>query len=98
MLPGTIASNLLGPSTEYVPVQTSGNVNCLFNAISLAIKGDQSLATELRVRTSMELVQNREYNEKFRKVLHLVSDCYDVAVRESVANYAFSSPWTVQGQ
>ena len=34
MLPDTIASNLLGPSTEYVPVQTSGNVNCLFIAIS----------------------------------------------------------------
>ena len=97
MLLDTVASKLLGPSTDYVPVQTSGNGNCLFNAISLAIKGDQSLATELRVRASMELVQNREYYEKFHlgNRLHLVSDKYDVAVRDCITNYAFSSAWTV---
>ena len=62
-----------------------------------SIKGDQSLATELRVRASMELVQNREYYEKFHlgDRLHLVSDKYDVAVRDCITNYAFSSAWTV---
>lgn len=52
------------------------------------------LQQKLRVRTSMELVQNREYYEKFDlgKRLHLVSDSFDVAVRDSVANIAFPQP------
>ena len=43
-------------------VEARGNVgSCLFNAVSVLLIGDQSLSSELRVRTCHELMENREF-------------------------------------
>ena len=39
------------------PISVSGDGNCLFNAISLALCGDEGLASEQRVKTCIELVE-----------------------------------------
>ena len=35
----------------FIPIKSTGDGNCLFNSVSIAICGSESLATELRVRT-----------------------------------------------
>ena len=46
---------------DRMPVKTSGDGNCLFNAVSLALFGTESFATELRLRTALELLLNCEF-------------------------------------
>ena len=44
------------------PIITRGDgTNCLFNATSLALCGSEKLSAELRVRTTIELVENLEF-------------------------------------
>ena len=43
------------------PIITRGDGNCLFNATSLALCGSEKLSAELRVRTTIELVENFEF-------------------------------------
>lgn len=45
----------------FLPVRLTGDGNCLFNSASIAICGDQRLAVELRLRTSIELAIHRDY-------------------------------------
>ena len=42
-------------------LRSNGNGNCLFNSISIMLNGTESLATELRVRTCIELALNRNF-------------------------------------
>ena len=64
--------NLCGTASR-VPVDVKGDGNCLFNSVSVAIQGDETLS-ELRVRTCLELVlnfvycENHPYYEYFRLV------------------------------
>ena len=52
----------LFPSLAYIPVRTAGNgYNCLFNAASLAMCHSEQQATELRLRTCIELALNRDF-------------------------------------
>ena len=46
-----------------LPLKTRGDGNCLFNAISLVLFGNEEAATELRVRTCLELVENQGWYE-----------------------------------
>jgi len=39
----------------------SPNGNCLYNAVSILLKGNEPLATSLRLLTSVELFENSEY-------------------------------------
>jgi hypothetical protein len=48
-------------SRNYIPVRTTGDGNCLFNSASLLIYQNESLASELRLRTCLELALNREF-------------------------------------
>ena len=44
------------------PVFTKGNGNCLYNSISLLLRGEQSqLSTELRIKVIGEIVRNRSF-------------------------------------
>lgn len=45
----------------FLPVRLTGDGNCLFNSASIAICGDQRLAVELRLRTSIELAIHCDY-------------------------------------
>ena len=41
---------------------TKGNGNCLYNSISLLLRGEQSqLSTELRIKVIGEIVKNRSF-------------------------------------
>ena len=42
----------------YIPGLASGDGNCLFNAVSTGILGNESLSTELRVRCTIEMAIN----------------------------------------
>ena len=44
-----------------ISCRTSGYGNCLFNACSIALVGDESLAVSLRCLTAIELYQNAQY-------------------------------------
>ena len=63
-----VALGLLGQNWKGLqgtaPIAVSGDGNCLFNSLSMAIFGNQTHATELRVRTSIELCLNQEYYKR----------------------------------
>ena len=43
------------------PILTRGDGNCLFNALSIAICGNESLSIEIKVRTCIEMSTNQEF-------------------------------------
>lgn len=43
------------------PIETTGDGNCLFNAVSIAICQTEILAAELRLRTALELILNPDF-------------------------------------
>ena len=45
----------------FLPVRSTGDGNCLFNSASIAICQDETLAHELRLRTSIELAIHRDF-------------------------------------
>lgn len=48
-------------SSAIQPIITTGDGNCLFNAASRSICGNERMASELRLRTSLELINNQEF-------------------------------------
>jgi H2-forming N5,N10-methylenetetrahydromethanopterin dehydrogenase-like enzyme len=57
-----------------MPAAVPANGNCLFNALSVAIAGNISLATELRVRTCIEMVENRRGATSYIVITYLVDN------------------------
>jgi len=60
-----IAESLMPPDlkTVFRALKSTGNGNCLFNSCSIALIGDESLATELRLRAAHQLIANkRDYH------------------------------------
>ena len=49
--------NMYGTASQ-VPIHVKGDGNCLFNAVSVAIYGNEAMSSELRDRTCVELVVN----------------------------------------
>ena len=47
--------------TGFLPIRTTANGNCFFNAISLGLCGNESLSEELRVCTSLVILQLRDH-------------------------------------
>lgn len=43
------------------PIETTGDGNCLFNAVSIAICQTEIIAAELRLRTALELILNPDF-------------------------------------
>lgn len=76
------------------PIHVSGNGNCLFNSISIALCGSEKYATELRVRTCVELVTNKQ---KYvgSGMFELVSPDYDESCRDAATDGGYSSVWTM---
>jgi hypothetical protein len=85
-----------GPLTR-LPAAVPADGNCLFHALSTAIAGDTSLSTELRVRTCIEMVVNKDlYKKKHKNTgVKFVSPDYRTAVRECAIGGKFSSAWTI---
>ena len=83
-----------------IPVFVSGDGNCLFNSLSVGLVGHEKLATEIRVRTCLEMVLNRHAyydgpNAKKNERLLEVTDSYDEACTAASRKGAFSSAWTM---
>ena len=57
-----VAKSLL-PSdlNDLVPIQSTGNGNCLFNSVSIALSGSESLSSILRLLTVSELFAYSEF-------------------------------------
>ena len=70
-------------------INIAGDGNCLFNAISMALFGHERFATEIRVKTCIELVQNRSIYESENGRLSLVSPSLDDACRDASTNFSF---------
>ena len=59
-----MARSLLPENKTYSaiqPIKTTGDGNCLFNAASKSVCGNERMASELRLRTSFELINNQEF-------------------------------------
>ena len=83
-----------------IPVFVSGDGKCLFNSLSVGLVGHEKLATEIRVRTCLEMVLNRHAyydgpNAKKNERLLEVTDSYDEACNAASRKGAFSSAWTM---
>ncbi len=59
----TVASQLLPTDAppNFVPISTTSDGNCFYNAVSISLVGDESFALELRTRTSIALLQLKIY-------------------------------------
>lgn len=92
-----VATHLAGKTGDYVPASVRGDGNGLFNAISMAIQGDEKLASEIRVRTCLEMYHHKSYYINKHKVdcIDFVSPPYEQAVQECGQNFHFSSCWTM---
>ena len=77
--------------------QCTPDGNCLFNAISLLLIGDESLSAELRLRTCTEMATNQGYYENTHRTsgFELFSDSYEVACINCSKLYEESSVWTM---
>lgn len=74
------------------------NGNCLFNALSVGMISNDLLANELRIRTCVEMANNREFYEAKHSEsrIKLVSPDYVEAFRDCATDFTFSSAWTMQ--
>lgn len=81
-----------------VPLNVKGDGNCLFNSVSVAIRGDQTMSWELRVRTCIELVLNCGYyrNHFQFQNFKLVSCDLEEACQDCAIDGEFSSIFTMQ--
>ena len=82
-----------------MPITTTGDGNCLFNAISIAVIGNESLSAEVRVCIFVELAENKQFyinahkNDDFWKVADYIED----AITSCATNKAYSCAWTMHG-
>lgn len=54
-------------NTDYCPLTTIGDGNCLYRAVSLAVTGSQEHHNLLRLKTALELILNRQSYDTKRK-------------------------------
>ena len=83
---------------EYgVPFFATDNGSCLFNAVSLALCGTQDIATELLVRTCIEMaVQKDVYTSlPIAKDLIWVAPNYVTSAIDCACTNGWSSIWTI---
>lgn len=80
------------------PVLTTGDGNCLFNALSITLVGNESLSTELRVRTCCEMATNKEFytTQSFSKDFLLCSMPFAESTLSCARSGSFSNAWTIQ--
>lgn len=80
-----------------VPAMTTGDGNCLFNAVSVALTGTEDYAAELRLRTAIEMTINSHIyksQDDFKELMNH-SPGYDEALASCCTEGAYSSIWSV---
>ena len=80
-----------------IPSMTTGDGNCLFNAVSIALTGNEDRAPELRVRTSVEMALNADTYKRRLDYDQLLahSPSYSASMKDCCTEGAYSSIWTM---
>ena len=60
--------------SEFSPVCSTGNGNCLFNSVSIVLKGDETLAPLLRLLATAELVAHAQFYATYPQFPEMVGD------------------------
>lgn len=86
-------------SLEYigVPSVTTGDGNCLFNAVSIALSGNEHRAAELRLRTSVEMALNSDNytsRDDYEQLMEN-SPSFHASLKDCCSEGAYSSIWTI---
>ena len=83
--------------SDHIAVTTTGDGNCLFNAASLLITGSEVMANELRARTCIEMMTNRNayLSHPNADKFILISPSYDEAVESCSVNSAHTCIWVM---
>lgn len=78
-------------------VQTTGDGNCLFNAASIALCGDEGMSLELKYKCFLELVLNADsiQNHKEKAAIQVLSPDYEEAILKCAKSGGYSSMWTM---
>lgn len=84
-------------STLGIPSMTTGDGNCLFNAVSIALTGSEDRAAELRLRTSVEMALNADsYTcHPDYDLLMTHSPSFNTSMQDCCTEGAYSSIWTI---
>ncbi|KAK3103858.1 hypothetical protein FSP39_022462 [Pinctada imbricata] len=92
------ARHLLGSNWQSsIPVSVSGDGNCLFNSLSVAMYGHELYAMELRLRCVLELIEHKDHymNCNEHTSIQLVSPSIDEATSNCATLGSFSSSWVL---
>lgn len=69
-------------------IKSTGDGDCLFNAISIILCGDESMSVELKYKCCLEMVSNGEkiQQHKDKAALFCVSPDYEEAALSNITN------------
>ncbi|XP_078487868.1 uncharacterized protein LOC144745817 [Ciona intestinalis] len=89
--------NKYGLAKDKQAVKTTPDGNCLFNAVSLAVCRNESLALKLRVVCCLQMVLHFEKYQQHQsaKSIRLVSPTLESACLDCAVPGAYSSAWTI---
>ena len=87
----------LGGSLNKRPIITTGDGNCLFNAVSLCLTGSEVLSTKLRYFTAVKFGTNHHKykDECVRREFCWVAEDFSDACKAATTRGSFSSAWTL---
>ena len=77
-------------------VSVTGDGNCLYNCLSIAVCGNEERSMEIRWQCAIELLLQKEYYKTYHAThsLDAVSPTYKEACLDATKNHAYSSPGT----
>ena len=76
------------------PIYSSRNGNCLFNALSICLCGNEDLSSVLRVACCVELIKNQKrYRWRSSKMFEMTGVTYEEACVSAAINGSWQSNW-----
>ena len=98
LIQDSVSSSLLGDNwVSSVPVSVTGNGNCLFNAISVYLYGNEKFAAEIKVKTCIEMATNASFyiKQHSTSMIPVISPSFKEATTECALDGKHSSAWTL---
>jgi len=95
----SVSSSLLGDNwVSSVPVSVTGNGNCLFNALSVYLYGNEKFAAEIKVKTCIEMATNASFyiKQHSASMIPVISPSFKEATTDCALDGKHSSTWTLQ--
>ncbi|KAL3885993.1 hypothetical protein ACJMK2_026327, partial [Sinanodonta woodiana] len=95
---GYMEQNVNKDCQTYRSLLTTGDGNCLFNALSIALCGAKSMCCEIKVRTCIEMACNEQFyiTQTYSRDFMLCSPSFIEALMNCAKFGAYSSAWTIQ--